>query len=232
MAAGWRAVGGRLPAPTTVAAMHSHHIALALAEARVADRQRAATSGSMATAPPRRHRPARALLALAATAALAALAPTGALAQPTREVGVTANAHASQRTADVTAAELAGRLAHERTADITAAELAGRLASPTRPRLRSRDARHAALAAQTPQDLRSPDARDAAEGRGMDKTPRIVSVRVPPKPQPAPADGIAWAYAGIGAGSALGLSLIAFGAALFIAHRRRAAHATPPVAGL
>ena len=82
------------------------------------------------------------------------------------------------------------------------------------------------------QDLRSPDARDAAEGRGMDKTPRIVVVAVPPKPQPASAHGIAWADAGIGAGSSLALSLIAFGGALFIVHRRRAAHATAPVAGL
>jgi hypothetical protein len=214
--------------------MHSHHIALALAEARCADLQRAATHGT-STVPPRRHRRhlrALALLGLAVTATLAALAPTGALAHPMYDAAPPARAHASQRTANITAAELAGRLAHERTADITAAELAGRLASPTRQGLRSRDARHAALAAQTPQDLRSPDARDAAEGRGMDKTPRIVFVRVPPKPQPAPADGIAWADAGIGAGSVLGLSLIALGGALLIAHRRRAAHATPPVAGV
>jgi hypothetical protein len=64
--------------------MHSHNIALALADARVADLQRAATH-SRATVTPRRHRRhlrALTLIGLAATAALAALAPTGALAGP------------------------------------------------------------------------------------------------------------------------------------------------------
>ncbi len=63
--------------------MTSHHIALAVADARVADLQRAATH-STATVPPRRRRHhvrALALLGLAATATLAALAPTGALAR-------------------------------------------------------------------------------------------------------------------------------------------------------
>jgi hypothetical protein len=57
--------------------MYHHNITLALAEARVADLQRAATH-STATAPPRRHLRALALLGLSATAALAT---TGALAQ-------------------------------------------------------------------------------------------------------------------------------------------------------
>ena len=73
--------------------MHSHHIALAIADARVADLQRAATH-STATAPPRRHRRTLALLGLAATAALSALAPTGALAQPIHDTATPANAHA------------------------------------------------------------------------------------------------------------------------------------------
>jgi hypothetical protein len=61
--------------------MHSHHIALALADARVADLQRAAPH-TPATAPARRHRRTLALLGLVTTAALAALAPTGAFARP------------------------------------------------------------------------------------------------------------------------------------------------------
>ena len=80
MAAGWRAVGGRLATPRTVSPMHSPSIALALADARIADRQRAATHRTATTAP-RRHR-RRALLGLAATVALAAVPPTGARAQP------------------------------------------------------------------------------------------------------------------------------------------------------
>jgi hypothetical protein len=92
MAAGWRAVGGRLPALTTVSTMHSPNIALALADARVADLQRASTH-TTATMPPRCHRrPLRALalLGLAATAALAVLAPTGAFARPMEDVATPA----------------------------------------------------------------------------------------------------------------------------------------------
>jgi hypothetical protein len=78
-----------LPAPTTVATMHSPHtITLALADARVADLQRAATHGT-ATVAPRRHRRhlrGLTLLGLAATAALAAFAPTGALARTPHDV--------------------------------------------------------------------------------------------------------------------------------------------------
>jgi hypothetical protein len=160
---------------------------------------------------------------VAATAALTALAPPGAHARPIEYAATPPNAHVD------------GAPAPKPTQDLRALGKTSSLAgttSPLRPDRRAADARRAALAAQIPQDLRSPDARDAAEGRGIDKTPRIVFVRVPPKPQPAPADGIAWADAGIGAGSVLGLSLIAFGGALLIAHRRRAAHATPPAAGL
>jgi hypothetical protein len=72
--------------------MHSHHIVLALAEARIADR-REATSHGTATKPPRRHPRAQALLAPAATVALAALAPTSALAQPPHDAA-TATARA------------------------------------------------------------------------------------------------------------------------------------------
>jgi hypothetical protein len=74
--------------------MYQHNIALALADARVADLQRAATH-STATVPPRRHsRHLRALavLGLAATVALVALAPTGALARPLEDAATPANA--------------------------------------------------------------------------------------------------------------------------------------------
>jgi hypothetical protein len=98
--------------------------------------------------------------------------------------------------------------------------------------LSSPDARDAALAAQTPQDLRSPDARDAAEGRYLDKSPRIMVIKVRQKPLPAPADGIDWGDVGIGAGGLLGLSLVAFGSAGFVVHRRRAVHNATPAAGL
>jgi hypothetical protein len=93
MGAGWGAVGGRLPARTTVFSMHSHNIGLALADARVADLRRAATH-TTATAPPRRRRRRRlALLGLAAAAALFAAAPTGAFARPIDYVATPANAH-------------------------------------------------------------------------------------------------------------------------------------------
>jgi len=96
MAAGWRAVGGRLPTALTVSTMHPHNIAPALADARVADLQRATTRRA-ANRPPRRHRHLRALvmLGLVATAALAALAPTGALARPPHDIA-TATAPAAR----------------------------------------------------------------------------------------------------------------------------------------
>jgi hypothetical protein len=75
--------------------MNNHNITLALAEARIADLQRAAATHSTATVRPRRHRRrlrALALLGTAATAALAALAPTGALAQPAHDAATPANA--------------------------------------------------------------------------------------------------------------------------------------------
>ena len=61
--------------------MNHHNITEALAEARVADLQRAATH-STATVPPRRHCRPLGALALLGLAAAAALAPTGVLAQP------------------------------------------------------------------------------------------------------------------------------------------------------
>jgi hypothetical protein len=72
--------------------MHRHNIATALAEARVADLQKAAAhSGS--TASPRhchRHR----LRALGLGLAVAALAPAGALAQPAHDAATPAKAQA------------------------------------------------------------------------------------------------------------------------------------------
>ena len=96
--------------------------------------------------------------------------------------------------------------------------------------LRSPDARDTARSAQARQDYRSPDTRDAAEGRGTFNSPQVVLVKA--QPQPAAPDGIDWIDAGIGAGSLLGLSLIGLGGALFITHRRRAAHHAPPIAGV
>ena len=189
--------------------MHSHHIALALADARVADLQRAATH-STATMPPRRHRRhlrALALIGLAATTVLAALAPTGALARPPYDAATPAQ-------------------------DLRALAKTSSLAGTPAP-----DTRDAAQTAQALQDLRSPDAGDAAEGRGTYNSPPVVIVKVPQPspaaaPGPSPAGGIDWADAGIGAGSLIGLSLIGLGGWLVIVHRRRAAHGAPPVAGL
>jgi hypothetical protein len=85
--------------------------------------------------------------------------------------------------------------------------------------LRSPDTRDAA---QIPQDLRSPDTRDAAAGRGTFSAPQVTVIKVP---QPAPsAGGIDWGDAGIGAGAAIGLTLVALGSTLAIAHRR---HSSP-----
>jgi hypothetical protein len=84
--------------------------------------------------------------------------------------------------------------------------------------LRSPDTRDAARAAQIPRDLRSPDTRDAAAGRGTFSAPQVTVIKVP---QPAPsAGGIDWGDAGIGAGAAIGLTLLALGSTLAIAHRR------------
>jgi hypothetical protein len=183
--------------------MHPHNIALA--EARAAELQRA-TIRRATTVPGRRHLRALLVAGLAATAVLAALVPTGALARPIDYTSTAAHRHVDGAAAP--------KSPQDRRALAQTSSLAGTTSLPRRA------------------DLRSPDARDAAEGRGMDRTPQIVVVRGPSKPQPAPADGIAWGDAGIGAGSALGFSLIAVGGALFVAHRRRAAHAPPPVAGL
>jgi ferric-dicitrate binding protein FerR (iron transport regulator) len=71
------------------ATMHHHNIALALAEAHVADLQRAAAHNTSTASPRRRHR----LRALAlGLGAIAVLAPA-ALAQPTHDVDTPANTH-------------------------------------------------------------------------------------------------------------------------------------------
>jgi hypothetical protein len=75
------------------ATMYHHNIALALAEARVADLRRAATHTGSTASPRRRHR--RRLRALAlALVAITALAPSGALAQPTHDAATPANTQA------------------------------------------------------------------------------------------------------------------------------------------
>jgi ferric-dicitrate binding protein FerR (iron transport regulator) len=72
--------------------MHHHNIALALAEAHVADLQKAAAHNSSTASPRRRHR--RRLRALAlGLGAIAVLAPAGALAQSTHDVDTPANTH-------------------------------------------------------------------------------------------------------------------------------------------
>jgi hypothetical protein len=181
--------------------MHNHTIALA--DARVADRQRPATY-SIATMPPRRHRRPFRALAVLGIAATAALAPAGALARPWDDTAAPVQ-------------DLRGRAT---------------TSSPPRQDMRSPDARDAGQTAQQRLDLRSPDARDAAEGRGTYNSPDVVIVKVPqPSPVESSAGGIDWADAGLGAGSLLGLSLIGLGGALVIVHRRRPAHGARPVAG-
>ena len=69
--------------------MYHHSIALALAEARVADLQNAAAH-SESTASPRRRASRRG----ARLAAIAALAPASALAQPTHDAATPAKAQA------------------------------------------------------------------------------------------------------------------------------------------
>jgi hypothetical protein len=73
--------------------MYHHSIALALADARVADLQRAAAHRQSTASPRGRHR--RHLRALAlGLVAITALAPSGALAQPTHDAATPANAQA------------------------------------------------------------------------------------------------------------------------------------------
>jgi len=76
--------------------MHSHNLTPALAEARAADAQRAATHTTATVSRRRhgRHRRALAVLGLAGTAALAGVAPTNAPAEPSHDVGITANPYA------------------------------------------------------------------------------------------------------------------------------------------
>jgi hypothetical protein len=125
------------------------------------------------------------------------------------------------------------RLARSTALGLALAALAAPAAGARQPQdLRAPDMRDATPAAHAPPDLRSPYAGDAAGGRGASKRPQVVIVNAQPTPQPAPADGLDWADAGIGAGTLLGLGLIGLGGALFIGHRRRAAHDAPPAAGL
>jgi hypothetical protein len=73
--------------------MYHHSIALALAEARVADLRRAATQSGSTASSRRRHR--RRLRALGlGLAAIAALLPSGALAQPIHDAATPAKAQA------------------------------------------------------------------------------------------------------------------------------------------
>jgi ferric-dicitrate binding protein FerR (iron transport regulator) len=72
--------------------MYHHSIALALAEARVADLQNAAAH-SESTAPPRRRR-RRLRAVVLGLAAIAALTPASALAQPTHDAATPAKAQA------------------------------------------------------------------------------------------------------------------------------------------
>ena len=71
--------------------MYHHSIALALADARVADLQKAAVRTGSTVSPRRRHR----LRALAlGLAAIAALTPAGALAQPIHDAATPAKTRA------------------------------------------------------------------------------------------------------------------------------------------
>jgi hypothetical protein len=112
------------------------------------------------------------------------------------------------------------RLTRAATLGLTLAALAAPTAGAQQSRdFRSPDTRDAARAAQIPQDLRSPDTRDAAAGRGTFSAPQVTVIKVP---QSTPsADGIDWGDAGIGAGAAIGLTLLALGSTLAVAHRRR-----------
>jgi hypothetical protein len=114
------------------------------------------------------------------------------------------------------------RLTRSAALCLTLAALAAPTAAAQQQDLRTPDTRDAAGAAQIPRDLRSPDTRDAAAGRGSFSAPQVTVIKVP---QPAPsAGGIDWGDAGIGAGAAIGLTLLAFGSSLAIAHRR---HSSP-----
>jgi hypothetical protein len=197
--------------------MHPHNLTLALAEARVADLQRAATRNT--TRPPRRRLRALAFVGLAATAGLIALAPTGALAQPMRDAATPATAHVNGTPTPKPPQDLR---ALAKTSGLAGTTAAGPGASTNRD-----DAlRHAGQPAQARQDLRSPDARDAAEGRGTSNSPQVVVVKTQPQARPALTDGIDWSDAVIGAGILVGMSLLALGSTLFITHHRRAARDT------
>jgi hypothetical protein len=85
--------------------------------------------------------------------------------------------------------------------------------------------------AQAPRDLRSADARDSADGRGTFDSPQIIVVKSQPQARPALGNRVDWTDVGIGAGGLFAVGLVGLGGALFVTHRRRAAHTTAP-AGL
>jgi hypothetical protein len=189
--------------------MPSHTTALALADARVAHLQGAATHAT-ATAPSRRHGRALALLGLTATAAVAALAPTGALARPPHDAATPASASVGEAPAP-TPAQDARALRNTSSPPGTTAD------RPDASTNRADAPRHAAQTALARQDLRSPDARDAGEGRGTFNGPQVIVVRAQPGTRPALTNGIDWVDASIGAGLSAALLLGAAG----VASRRR-----------
>jgi len=85
-------------------------------------------------------------------------------------------------------------------------------------------------AVEPTQDLRSPDAIDAAAGRGTERSPDVIVVRLPVETPEvaASAGGLDWQDAGIGAGGLFALGLIGLGGTLLVVHRRRG---TVPTAG-
>jgi hypothetical protein len=87
--------------------------------------------------------------------------------------------------------------------------------------LRNPDNRDAAEASYT--DLRNPDNRDVADSGGA--FPEVTLVEVPVA-SPSADSGLDWGDAGIGAGGMLGLTLLAAGGALAIAHRRETSRRT------
>jgi hypothetical protein len=81
------------------------------------------------------------------------------------------------------------------------------------------------------QDLRNPDTIDAAAGRGTDRSPDVIVVKIPVQtPSTASsAGGLDWQDAGIGAGGLLALGLIGLGGTLLVVHHRRGATPAPHV---
>jgi hypothetical protein len=130
----------------------------------------------------------------------------------------------------------------------TAMPLRGDVGTAVAPKqdLRGADARHAALAHEryygsyradtnapasriaARQDLRSPDTRDIAAGRKYPPVPTVVTLEPVKAPEPRPAAGFDWVAGIAGAGAALGVILLAAGAAVLVTRRR--AHRDQPVA--